>query len=688
MVELPIQDPVKIFALTMLIFFLTPMIMSKFRIPGIIGPIIAGIIIGPNGLNILERDQTLILLGTVGLLFIIFIAGLELDIDGFKKYKHRSILFGTLSFSIPFSLGMIVCLFMGYSMMASILIGSILGSHTLLGYPIASRLGISKNKAVTTAVGGTLVTDTLALLVLAVITGAVHGEISVNFWISLCVSLTVFVLLVLLGVPRLSRWYFKNVNSEGIKDFTYVMVILFLSGFLALLAGVEPIIGAFLAGLALNRLVLDYGPLMNRIRFFGNALFIPFFLLSVGMLMDLRVLFSDPSASILIALILLALFSGKALPPYIIGKIYGYSSTEVKVMFGLTIPQAAATLAATLVGYNVGLLDQSTVNGVIIMILLSCIIGPSFVDKFGRQLAFSEEEKPYKRNEGPERILIPLSDPKTMESLLDLSFMIKESQSQDQPLYPLTVVQKEENAAEIGVAKAEKMLGHAVMYASGADMPVRLLTRVDLNVSNGIARAVTEERINIIVAGWDAKMKQKQLFGGVIDRVIDKTTQTVLVSKISDPLNTAKRVVLVVSRGSNRKPGFIDAFQKIKLIASKLNVPLVIFVVNDDTNHYVKHVKDVKPNPPTTLIYIESWNYLYAKFVPQVTNDDLIIILSARKGTIAWNIPLEHFPKKLAKNNLKNFIVYYPAEEEEVDVRGTRGTYLPRESLFSKQDEK
>lgn len=683
MFQLPIEDPVKIFALTMIIFFLTPILMNKLRIPGIIGPIIAGIIIGPNGLNILERDQTIVLLGTVGLLFIIFIAGLELDLDGFKKYKHRSITFGALSFVMPFVLGTLFSILLGYSIMASILIGSIVGSHTLLGYPIASRLGIAKNKAVTTAVGGTLITDTSALLVLAVVTGAVYGALSTGFWLQLTFSIIVFVSVVLVGIPFLSRWFFRNINSDGIKDFTFVMVILFLSGFLALIAGLEPIIGAFLAGLALNRLILEYGPLMNRIRFFGNALFIPFFLLSVGMLMDLGVLISDPGALLVTLLILLAVFMGKGLAPIVAGKLYNYSKVEMKVMFGLTIPQAAATLAATLVGFNVGLLDQSTVNAVIIMILASCIIGPSFVDKYGRQLALTEEEKPYKAQEGPERILIPLSDPTTMESLLDLAFLINQGKKQEEAIYPLSVVQKEGKGAEKGVARAEKMLGNAVMYASGADVQVRMLTRVDLNVSDGIVRAVTEERINIIVAGWDAQMTSKQLFGSVIDRVIDRTNETILVSKIGTPLNTVKRVVLVIANGATRKAGFRNALKKIKLITSKLNVTLLVLVVKEETELYVNYMKTIKPNPPTTLMQVESWDLLNKEFIMKLSNDELVIILSARKGTIGWHSRLEKLPEKLVQRDCDNFIIYYPAEaEEEVDIRGTRGTELPKTFLY------
>ncbi|WP_235848996.1 MULTISPECIES: cation:proton antiporter [Bacillaceae] len=678
----PLEDPVIIFALTMLLFFITPMIMKKLRIPGIIGPILAGIIVGPNVLNILERDQTIILLGTVGLLFIIFIAGLELDIDGFKKYRHRSVLFGTLSFIIPFIIGTFFALFLGYSLAASILIGSIVGSHTLLGYPIASRLGVSKNKAVTTAVGGTLLTDTLALLVLAVIVGAAQGQLSFHFWTTLVISLIIFVFVVLWGTPYLSRWYFKNFNPEGTSEFTYVMVVLFGAGFLALVAGMQPIIGAFLAGLALNRFIIDQGPLMNRIRFVGNALFIPFFLLSVGLLMDLSVLFSDPRSWLVTGLILLAVFIGKISAPFITSKIYNYHSIETKVMFGLTIPQAAATLAATLVGYDVGLLDQATVNAVIIMILITCIIGPYLVEKYGRRLAVSEELKPYVRKEGPERILIPLSNPETMESLLDLSFIIK-SVSDDQPLYPLTVVQKEVGNAEGEVAKAEKMLGHAVMYASGAEMPVRLLTKVDLNISDGIVRAIAEERINIVVAGWDAEPTSRQLYGSVIDRFIQRTNQAVLVTKIDHPLNTTNRVVVIIPQSSRYKPGFHHAMIKIKKIASRLNVGLLCVIINDQSGHYADDMKGIKPNPPTTLMTTDSWTHFYEEVVPMLKEEDLIIILSARKGTIAWHPQLERLPKMLAKKEQESFIVFYPAEEEEVDVRGSRGTEVPKDFFFT-----
>jgi Kef-type K+ transport system membrane component KefB/nucleotide-binding universal stress UspA family protein len=687
LIKFPIEEPVIIFAVAMVIFFLTPLLMKKLRIPGIIGPILAGVIIGPYGIHLLERDQTIVLLGTIGLLFIIFIAGLELDIDGFKRYRNRSILFGSLSFSIPLVLGTTVGIIFGYGLTASILLGSILGSHTLLAYPIASRLGISRNKAVTTAVGGTLLTDTFALLVLAVVSGAVEGQLSMQFWVKMIISLIIFVFIMLWGTPLVSRWFFRNAENEGVINFTYVMVILFVSGFLAIVAGMQPIIGAFLAGLALNRFVLDHGTLMNRIRFLGNALFIPFFLLSVGMLMDLSVLFNNPKAWIITAAILISVFIGKASAPVIISKIYKYSKIERNIIIGLTIPQAAATLAATLVGFEVGLLDQATVNAVIIMILLTCIAGPYLVEKHGRKLALKEQQRSSEIKKGPERILIPLSNPHTMESLIDLAFMIKHSNTEDQPLYPLTVVQKDVKTAQDEVANAEKMLGHAVMYAAGAEIPVRLITRVDQNVSNGIIRAIAEERISTVVVGWNAERKSNQLFGSVIDRFVDQTTQTVLVTKLGHPLKTTRRIILVLPYGADHKPGFNDALERIKMLTSRLSASLLVLVIYDSIDSYENHIKKIKPNPPTEIRQINNWSVLQEDYVSKLQEDDIVVIMSARKGTIAWHPELEELPKKLAKVNPESFVIYYPTEEEEVDLRGSRGIEVPKEVMRRKDYE-
>ncbi|MDY0942782.1 cation:proton antiporter [Priestia megaterium] len=678
----PLKEPVLIFGFAVLIFLLFPILMGKLRIPAIIGPIIAGIIVGPNGLEILARDSTIQLLGTVGLLFIMFIAGLELDLDGFKKYRNRSILFGLLSFSIPLILGILVGLWLNLSMLSAILFGSIFSTHTLLGYPAISRLGVAKNQAVTTAVGGTLLTDGLALLFLAVITGASEGHLTVGFFVYLIIATTLFAVVVLVLTPYLTKWFFKRSNNEGTTEFNFVLAILFVAGAISLFVGLEPIIGAFLAGLALNRYIYDHGPLMNRIRFTANALFIPFFLLSVGMLMDLGVLISSPKALLTIILITIVAIGSKLLASWVTSKVYGYSKTESKVIFGLSTTHAAATLAITLVGYQFGLFDQQIINAVIIVILVTCILGPYLCEKYGRKLAVAQD-KAVLDDTLPERILITITNPNTMESLLDLGFVLKKAKKTDEPIYPLTVVQKDLKQANNEVAQAERMLRHSLVYASGADVSVRLLTRVDHNIGRGIERAATEERITTIIVGWDGSGKGNQkVFGRVIDNFLEHTYQRSLITNINQPLNTMERVILILPNNIVHKPGFEDSISIIKGLASQLNATIRGLVIRDDLEAYKKVSEHVHPNVEAEFQSIEGWNSVYKNDLNNVKSTDLVILLSARKGTVAWHPELENLPKKLASMNLENFIVFYPTEMKETDIRGSRGIEIPKELLF------
>ncbi|WP_138416205.1 cation:proton antiporter [Aquibacillus sediminis] len=680
--NIPLQEPVVIFGLAVLIFLFFPILMGKLRIPAIIGPIVAGIIVGPNGLNLLARDTTIELLGTVGLLFIIFIAGLELDIDGFKKYRQRSIYFGLLSFIIPAALGTFVGIYLDFSVEASILLGSIVGSHTLLGYPIVSRMGLAKNKAVTTVIGGTLITDTLAILVLAVITGTTEGELSIGFWLNLIIATALFTVAVLILTPTISRWFFRNSSNDAATEFNFVMVILFVAGSVALFAGLQPIIGAFLAGLALNRYIYDHGPLMNRIRFTANALFIPFFLLSVGMLMDLSLLISNPEAWVVTGLILFAVVAGKGIAGFITSKIYGYTVDERKLIFGLSISQAAATLASTLVGFQIGLLNQQTINAVIVMILLTCILGPYFSEKYARKLSTFQDAEPQK--EGlPERILIPLANPDTMESLMDLGFILKKAKNTEEPLYPLSVVQRDLKQANSEVAQAERMLGHAVMYASGADVPVKLLTRVDRNIGMGIERAVTEERITTIIAGWNGEHEgSRKIFGNIIDNFLEHTYQRSLIAKMRHPLNTTERILLIIPNNVAFKPGFEDSMRIVKDISLQLNAPIKSYIVNDNQETYENISKYVRPKVPIEFHSTDNWDTLYEKDLKGVKSNDLVILISARRGTVAWHPELDILPKKLVDLNRGSLLLFYPTEMMEADLRGARGTKIPKEMLL------
>ncbi|WP_337957098.1 cation:proton antiporter [Alkalihalobacillus pseudalcaliphilus] len=674
----PITDPVLIFAITMLIFLIAPIIMAKLKVTGIIGLIVAGLIIGPNGIGLLERDSTVLLLSTVGLHFIFFIAGLEIDLDGFKKYRNRSLTFGALSFLIPFVFGTAATLLIGYELMAAILIGSIIGSHTLLAYPIASRLGVSKNRAVTTTISGTIITDTTAFLVLAIVAGAAHGVINAEFWIKMIVSLVIFVAAVFLIIPRVSKFFFRTLGSEGNLEFTYVISVLFITAYGATLAGIEAIIGAFLAGLALNRFIAEQGTLMNRIKFVGNAIFIPFFLLSVGMLVDLRVILTDPDTWIMAGIVVVFVILGKLLAAIITGKIYGYSKAEKILMFGLSVPQAAATLAATMVGYELGLLGESVVNAMIIKILITCLIGPSLVEKYSKVLALLEDQKPYEPKQAPERVMIPVANPNTLASLLDLGFIVR-GQSKE-PLYALSVAQSGENYQEI-LAKAEKVLQDAVSYGAGAEVPVQTLTRVDRNIATGMIRAMEESRITTAVIGWNGKLSTPQrIFGSVLDQLLERSTQTILVTKIEYPINTMKRLVVIVPAGYTHKVGFYKAMEIIKTFASELGMSIRYLIVKDDVELYKEAYAKTGTSLNISFEKLEDWEQFYER-LPKFHKDDLLVSLSTRKGTLGWDPQLEQLPRELSNTASESFIILYSPEEVNVDSRGTKGIEAPKKVL-------
>jgi Kef-type K+ transport system membrane component KefB len=351
--SLPLKNPVLLFSLLLFIILFAPILLNKLRIPHLIGLIIAGAIIGPNGLNLIARDMSIILFGTVGLQYIMFLAGLEIDLADFKKNSKKSLIFGLLTFSIPMMLGTLAGIYLlHFSMATSVLLASMFASHTLIAYPIISKLGVSKNRAVNITVGGTMITDTLALLVLAVIVGMQTGEINQEFWIRLSVSVLVFGLVVMLLFPIIGRWFFKKFD-DNISQYIFVLAMVFLGCTLAELAGIEAIIGAFLAGLALNRLIPHTSPLMNRIEFVGNALFIPFFLIGVGMLIDYKAFIKDFRTLEVAGIMTIVAIVGKYLPALITQKIFGYSRDERRLIFGLSNAQAAATLAAVLVGFNI-----------------------------------------------------------------------------------------------------------------------------------------------------------------------------------------------------------------------------------------------------------------------------------------------------------------------------------------------
>lgn len=653
-ITLPLSNPVLIFGLLMGLILVAPQVVQKFKVPGIVGLIIAGALIGPSMLNLIEHNPEAIppdfmgLLGTAGLMYLMFQAGLSLDLARFNQLKGRSIGFGAISFFIPQLLTLLVALtVLDFSVEAAFLMGSIIGSHTLIAYPIVARMGLVKNTAVTMTLGGTLVTDTLSLSILAVVVASVSGDTSPAFWMQFGVGVAIFVLVVLWGLPRVGYIFFRTVRNKPEVEFGFLLTVLFLMAWLAEFVGLAPIIGAFVAGLAMNRLVPSQGTIMARVNFVGQALFIPFFLIYVGLLIDVGALFESVNIWILAAVLIALVSVGKLVAAKVAQRIFDYSADEGWVIYGLSVPQAAATLAVTLVGYDLGIFETDLVNAVVLMILVSCVLGTTIVEKFGLKVAHTKEVSLDGVHQTAERILVPLANPETSENLMEMAFLIRDPSSEE-PIYSLMVVRDGLRADDL-VTEQRQRLQHAMERGAEAGVPVRPLTRIDMNPAYGIARTAREEQASMILIGWSGKVSARErIFGSVLDQLLGETKQLVLVNRILHPPNTVSDLLVLVPPFAERCPGFLRAAGDLKLMASRMDARLRLVCVDAHCEQDELVFQSATPEMEMEVTSVANWSELPTRLDEMVTESTLIAAVSARPHTAPWFPELDGMPRTLA----------------------------------------
>lgn len=680
--HLPLRDPVLIFSLVLFIILLAPIVLRKLRIPSIIGLIVAGVIIGPNGFNILMRDSSIELFGTVGLLYIMFLAGLELDMDDFRKNRLRSIMFGLLTLVIPIGIGFLLTYyFFGFSLLSAVLTASLITSHTLLAYPIISRFGLTKNKAVIVAVGGTIITDTIVLLLLSFIINANAGKLDQHYIIQLGISLIIFAFVIFWAFPRIGKWFFKSFKEDSTSHFIFVLAMVFLGAFFAELAGLEALIGAFVAGLSLNRLIPNTSPLKNRLEFVGNAIFIPFFLIKVGMMVDVKVLFSGYKALELAGGLLLGSFLAKNIAAFFIQKICGFDGLQRKVIYGLSGAHASATLAVVLVGFRAGLLSEDVLNAAVILILGSSFIASFTAERAGRKLAILEADKVPEIDEEPEKIIVPISKPGTIESLIDLAIMIKNRRSSN-PIYPLTVVKDDEEARE-KVMISNKLLEKAVIHASATETKLQVITRVDLNIASGIDRAVKEIMATDLIMGWsDKKTTSEKIFGTTLSGILYRVWQTIYVGRFIHPLNTTKKIVLVIPQNAEYEKGCRHWVKKVNELAKEAGAGIMVYASEESFEKFLEYINNPKTSVSITHERLEELED-FLILARELNSDDLLIVISARRGTLSYQKYLDTITSKMHKYfKDNNFILIYPEQavvrqEGLMDVEGYSLAPLP-----------
>ena len=663
MIAFPLQNPVLIFALILLIILFAPIILERIRIPGIIGLIVSGAIIGPHGFGMLEKSLFVDVFSTIGLLYIMFISGLELNLSEFKINRYKSIVFGIFTFCVPMAIGLPVCYYLlGFDIYASALIACIFATHTLVTYPIVSKLGITKDLSVAITVGGTILTDTAVLIMLAVILGGHNGELNQAFWVQLAISLVLFSGFVFLIIPRIAEWFFQKLESETYSHYIFVLAVVFFSAFLAEVAGLEAIIGAFAAGFALNRLIPNSSALMNRIEFIGNALFIPFFLISVGMIVDAKVIFNGTGALIVATVLTIVAVTAKYLAALLTQWVFKLSAEQRKLIFGLSSAHAAATLAVVLVGYKAGIVDDTVLNAIVIIILVSCVIASFVTEEAAKKIVQSQDDEKdltLLSELGMEQILVPVANATNLIKLLNFAVLIKEKKS-THPLAVLNVVANNDEA-EKRVAIVKKQMEGFVSEASAADVNVEVRATIDHNTASGIARTAREIAADVILLGWPNKEAfLEKLVGDEMESILHHTIKTLFVCHLLLPVVKHKRIFLIVPPSAEYEQGFSIWVSKLFKLSQELSVPIYLNC-SKRTHKAIERFAEVnKLTAEIEFNFFDNWRDFLVLF-REVTDTDLLIVVAARKGYISHDVYMERLPKKLQKYFPEhNRIVIYP----------------------------
>ncbi len=670
MFQLPLEDPILKFLIILLIILIIPIFSDKLKMPHLLGMIIAGVIIGPHGLNLLARDSSIILSGTVGLLYIMFLAGLEIDMKDFKANALKSSLLGIYGFLIPMAFGILAGVYvLGFSLITAVLLASLFASHTLITYPIVSKLGIAKNRAVNISVGSTLITNILSLLVLAVVVGLTSGEINQYFWIELTVSFIVFTAIIFAVFPRIAHWFFKR-YSDNVSQYIFVLVMVFLGAVLSQMAGIEGIIGAFMAGLALNRFIPITSPLMNRIDFVGNAIFIPFFLIGVGMLIDFRA-FTNLNTIFVAAIMSLVATVSKFMAAWAAQKNFKFTRDERLLIFGLTNPQAAATLAAVLIGYNIvlgetgdgqpiRLLNDDVLNGTIIMILVTCTIASFATQRSAQKVALAEQP----HDEIPEikeKILIPLSNPNTIDELVGLSLILKSKQNTD-GLLALNIIR---NATiEPNIEKeSKKLLQKAEIMSAATDQKIKTILRYDSDLVHGVTNVIRERNITDLILGLHLKRSTSDSFlGELTNGILSKSNVTTFIYNPHQPIATIKRHVVIVPEKAEFESGFSFWLAKIWNIALNTGTKIVLYG-SKQTISLIKDIQSAHPIEMEFMVFAD-WENLPSVLQEVKNNDNLIIVLS-RTNLLSYKPSMAQIPDYLNKHYQgRNFLLVYPSQSE------------------------
>ena len=662
----PITNPSLIFFLVLVIILLAPIIMGKLRIPHIIGMVLAGVAIGQYGFNILVRDDSFELFGRVGLYYIMFLAALEMDVEGVKKNKGRLSLFGLLTFAAPFTLTFIMSEWLlGYPTIASLLLGCLMASNTLIAYPIVSRYGQQRKPSVALSVGASMLSLLVALVVLAALVASHNGQTGVLFWLWFVAKFVIYCGGLAILIPKLTRWFLRR-YSDAVMQFIFVMAMLFMSAVLSESIGLEGIFGAFLSGLILNRYIPHVSPLMNRIEFIGNALFIPYFLIGVGMLINVRLAFSDTGVLWVALAITLFGTAGKAIAAYLSALLFRLPlNTSGNMMFGLTSAHAAGAIAIIMVGMRLTTPDGSVLvtgemlNGVVLMILLTCIISTVVTEQAAQQITLRDKEIPQEDTQDDEKMLIPMKYPEYAVRLVNLAIMMRNPKL-GRGLVGLSVVYDDVDM-RLNQERGQRLLEKVQQYAAAADVKMQTQVRVAANIANGIKHAFKEFRASEIIIGMHMHQEVSASFWGEFHQsLFNGLNRQIIMARLKQPLSTIRRIEVAVPSRAQFEPGFYRWLERVARLSVNLECRTIFHGRTDTLALINQYVRNRHPEMRVEFMQMDHWNEM-PRLAATIAEDHLFIVIAARKGTVSYKNALEHLPEEIQQFfSGKNILIIFP----------------------------
>lgn len=666
---LPITSPTLIFFVVLFIILIAPIVMGKLRIPHIIGMVLAGIVIGPYGLNILERDSSFELFGRVGLLYIMFLAGIEMDMEGLKKDLGKVTVFGLLTCFVPFILTYLSCVwYLGYPSLASLLLGCIMASNTLVAYPIVVRYGLQRSTVTTLSVGASMLSLLIALVVTAALVGSMSGDTGTLFWVMFFVKFVVWCIAMTWLIRHMTRWFLRR-YSDSVMQYIFVLAVMFISAATCELIGLEGILGAFVSGLVLNRFIPNISPLMNRIEFIGNAIFIPYFLIGVGMLINARLLLEGGNTILVVACIGIFGTLGKAIAAFLTSFFFHRSVHEGNLMFGMTSAHAAGAIALVMVGVNLEiapgqhLLGDEALNAVVIMILFTCIISTVVTDYASRTIVLKEKsQRKMPEDDGKaddEKILIPVKYPETCDTLLNMAMLMR-NEKLSRGLIALNVVYDDLDAT-YNQQEGQRLLEQIEKKAAAADVQVQTQVRLATNIANGIKHAFKEYDASEIILGQHIHDNSTRRFWGQFAQsLFNGLNRQIIIARCTIPLNTIRVFHVAVPSRAEYEPGFYRWLERVSRMVTRLGCRIVFHGRDESLSLIRTFLGNRFPSIRADYAIMQHWND-FKSLASQVEEHQMLVVVTARPGTVSYKSAMERLPDELTTYyKYKNVMIIFP----------------------------